>query len=199
MNPTSIMAIAPYAAGQAILGIAAQYGKDYLINKADQYADKAWDYTKGRVKDYFKRKKNMPPPQKRPKIEEADSTTDDIEPGVSGEAGGGAIFGRDEGHAGHGSHFTRTYSRVYRHSIEEFEGPSDDFHLGKNTGMGWGVIPWQNALWKAMTPREFIVCISFTSNWPLTLYITETCCQNNTAIHPPWRQLRGGICQNLSL
>ena len=37
MNPTSIMAIAPYAAGQAILGIAAQYGKDYLINKADQY------------------------------------------------------------------------------------------------------------------------------------------------------------------
>ena len=36
-------------------------------------------------------------------------------------------------------------------------------------------------------------------DWPLTLYITKTCCQNITPIHRPWRQLRVGICQNLSL
>ena len=35
------------------------------------------------------------------------------------------------------------------------------------------------------------------SNSPL--YITETRSQNFTAIHHPWRQLRCGICQNLSL
>ena len=37
--------------------------------------------------------------------------------------------------------------------------------------------------------------MELTFDVPLTLYITETCCQNITAIHRPWRKFCGGICR----